>query len=108
MVGFDKESVDVIKPPIRCFGDQRARPTLKDPAMLNLPLDDRIADNANAMGVCNSNRTFEKATFLDPRGTCHFTIPVKRKPGCKHRVMILLSTWVDDSDTCPCRFTFDN
>src|SRR5689334_4887818 len=96
MFRLDKESVDIVQPAIRRFRHQRTGPTLEDPAVLDLPLDDRIADNADAMRVGDPNRALEKAAFLHPGRAGHFAISVKGKPTCKDRVMLVLTARVDD------------
>src|SRR6185503_16171846 len=108
MFGFHKEGVDVIEPAIRCFRHKRTRPALKDCAMFDLPLDDRIADHTNAVGVRDPNRTFKKAALFHPGRACHFAIAVEWEPGCENRVMVILSTRVEYGDTCPRGFAFDN
>src|SRR6266498_3285574 len=102
MLGFDKESVNVVEPTIGGFCDQWTGPALKDPAVLHLPPDDRIADNANAMSICNSNWTFQEAAFLHPGRAGHFAVAVEREPGGKDGIMVLLSTRVDNGHSCPC------
>src|SRR5574341_138764 len=100
MFRLDEESVDVIEPAIGCFGYQWARPALKDRTLLYLPSDNSIPHNTNAMGIRNSNRTFEEASFLQPGRACHLAVAVEGQPGREDRVMIPLSTRVDNGDTC--------
>ena len=101
MLGFDVESVHIVEPAIGRLGDNRAGPALIDRVVLRLPVDDRIAHDADGMGVCDPDGTFQHAAFLHPGGARHLTVAVECKGPRKDRFVILLSTRMDDGNACP-------
>jgi hypothetical protein len=73
---FDVKPVDVVQPAIISLGDHRQRKWLKEKAFLGLPLNDRIPNDSNAVGVRDPNRAFQETRLFHPGRTGHFTVPV--------------------------------
>src|SRR5690348_2915941 len=48
--------------------------------MSDPPLNDGIANDADAVRVGDHDRAFEEAGFFDPSGAGHFTVAVERPP----------------------------
>ncbi len=89
VLGLDVETVDVVEPAIPSFGDDRERPPVAGGvglAMRNAPLDDRVADDADAVCVGDHHWTLEKAGLLHPSCAGHFPIAVERPPTGKDRI----------------------
>src|SRR6476620_10313091 len=108
MFGFHKKRIDVVEPAIRGFCYKRAGPTLEDRAVGNLPLDDRIAYHAHAVGVRYPDRTLEKAAFIHPGRASHFAVAVEREPGREDGILIILPTRVEYGHSCACRVAFNH
>ena len=66
--------------PVPGLGDDRQRPGLKHLSLLHRPRDRRIANNADAVGVGDEDRTFHESAFLDPRRPGHLAVAVLREP----------------------------
>src|SRR5262245_31754652 len=77
--------VNVIQIAIVGFGDYWEREALKEFPERHLPLDYSISNNADTMGVSDQNWTFQKARFLYPGRSCHFSVTVESKPSCESR-----------------------
>src|SRR5258708_31955832 len=91
--GLDVKAVDVVEPAIPCFRDDGQRPPITGGiglAVRDTPLNDSVANDADAVRVGDHYRTFEEARLFDPGRAGHFTIAVERPPagenGIVHRV----------------------
>ena len=49
-------------------------------AVVDAPLNDRVADDADAVGVGDHHRAFEEAGFFDPSGASHFAVAIFGEP----------------------------
>src|SRR5215207_10288698 len=96
MLSLDVESIHIVEPAIGGFGDHRTGPALVDCVVLRLPVDDRIADDANRMGVRDADGTFQHAAFLHPGGTRDFAVAVEGKCAGEDGFMMLPPARVDD------------
>src|SRR5881394_2578067 len=83
MLGFYVEAVDVVKPAVPGFGNDRKRPPVPGGiglAVIDAPLNHGVADDADAVRVGDHDGAFEESGFFDPGGAGHFTVSVLRKP----------------------------
>ena len=81
--GMDVKSVDVVEPAVPGFGDHGERPPVTfhvRRAVLDLPGDDGIADDADAVRVRDHDRAIEKAGVFHPGGAGHFAVAVEGEP----------------------------
>src|SRR5689334_4007135 len=60
----------------------------KAPAVLQLPLDGRVADRAHAVRAGQKNRSLEKPGLLDPVDACHIAVSVLIERRGKHWIPI--------------------
>src|SRR5277367_3150801 len=89
------ETIDVVQIAVPCLGNYWKRPPILERnrrAMLELPIDHGVSDNADAVGVGDHYRPVEKSRFFDPGSACHFAIAVFGEPSRKHGIYSGLST----------------
>src|SRR5258708_28213446 len=108
MFGADMKSIHVIEPAVCRFCHHRAGPSLKDRALLHLPVDDRITHNTHGMSVGDSNWTLQKTAFLDPGRPRHLAVAIERKISRVDRVMLAFAAWMDDRQAGADVFSFDD
>jgi hypothetical protein len=85
---FDVESVDVVEPAIPGFRDDGKRPPVSGHfrlAMGNTPLNDGVADDADAVRVGDHHGTIEETGLFHPDGAGHFAVAIERPPAGKNR-----------------------
>ncbi len=95
---LDVKSVDVVEPAVPSFGDHGQRPEVAfhvRRAVFELPGNDGVAHDADAVRVGDHHGAVEEAGIVDPRGAGHFTITVKRKPGGEDGVVGSFSARMD-------------
>ncbi len=83
MLGLHVKAVDVVEPAVPCFRHDGKRPPVAGGiglAVRHSPLNDSVADDADAMRVGDHHGTFEEAGFLDPSRAGHFAVAVLREP----------------------------
>src|SRR6267378_4719306 len=89
VLGFDVEAVDVVEPAVPSFCDDGERPPVAGGiglAMSNTPLNDGVADDADAVRVGDHYGTFEKTGFFDPGRAGHFAVAIERPPSSKYGI----------------------
>ncbi len=80
---FDVKSVDVIEPAVPCFRDDRQRPPVTRRIrlpMIDAPLNNGVAHNADAVRVGDHHGPFKKSGLFDPSRSGHFAVAVQRPP----------------------------
>src|SRR6266436_8333724 len=80
---FDVESVDVVEPAVPCLGDDGQRPPIARGiglAVIDAPLNDSVAHDADAVRVGDHHGAFEEAGLFHPGGAGHFAVAVERPP----------------------------
>src|SRR5689334_4389059 len=90
MLRLDVKSVNVVKPTVPCFRHDRQTPPVSGyirRTMPDSPGDHLIPRDSHAVSVGDDYRSFEKATFVDPRSAGHFAVAVQTKHGGVHRVV---------------------
>ena len=80
------------------LGDDRQPPRLQRVLLRDFPLDDRVADDADAVRVGDRDRTFEQPALLHPRRPGHLAVAVEREPRGEHRIGVGLAARVHDGD----------
>ena len=88
--GLDVETVDVVQPAVPGFRHDWQRPPVAGGiglAVRDAPLDHRVANDSDAVGVGDHHRAFKEAGLLHPSGAGHFAISVLRKPSGEDRVI---------------------
>ena len=78
------------------FGDDRQPPRLQRVLLRDLPLDDRVAHDADAVRVGDRDRTFEQPALLDPGRAGHLAVAVEREPRGEHRIGVGLAARMHD------------
>ena len=68
-------------------------------AVLQLPLDGRVADGAHAVGAGQEDRPFQETRFLDPVDAGHVAVAVQIERGRKHRIPVAARPRKDGRDT---------
>ena len=89
-LGFHVKAVDVVQPAIPCLGDHRQAPPiagLVSRAVRESPGDDRIARDADAVRVCDNDRSFEKPALLHPGRAGHLAISVQAEVAGVNRIV---------------------
>ena len=84
------KAIDVIEPAVPSLGNNRQAPPVAGAigcAVLNAPRDHRIARYADAVRVCDDNRSFEETTLFDPCGAGHLAISVQAKKSRVNRIV---------------------
>ena len=92
------KAVDVVQPAVVGFGDDRQPPRLQDVATRDLPLNDRVAHDADAVRVGDRDRPLEQAALLDPGRAGHLAVAVQREPGGEHGIVVGPAARMDDRD----------
>ena len=85
----DVESVDVVQEPVPRLGDDGKAEVAGiafASAALHVPLDDRVAHDADAVRVGDENRGAQEARFLDPGRAGHLAVAVEGVPPREHTV----------------------
>ena len=67
-------------------------------AVLQLPLDRRVADRADAVGAGQQDRPFQEARLLDPVDAGHVAVAVQIERGRKHRIPVAARPRKDGGD----------
>jgi hypothetical protein len=99
--GVDVESVDVVEIAVPGFGDDRERPPVAfhvRRAGLDLPGDDGIANDADAVGVGDHDGSVEESGVVNPGGAGHLAVAVEGEPGGEDGVVGSFSARMDGSD----------
>ena len=89
VLGLHVKTVDVVEPAIPCFRDDRQRPPVTRRirlAVIEAPLNDRIANDSDAVRVGDHHGAFEKAGLFHPSRAGHFTVAVQRPPAGEDRI----------------------
>src|SRR4029077_7027333 len=89
VLGLDVKPVDVVEPAVPRFGDDGERPPVAGRiglAVRDAPLNDRVADHADAVRVGDHHWAFEEAGLFDPGRAGHFAVAVERPPAGEHRI----------------------
>src|SRR5580704_3574374 len=97
----DVESVDVVQPAVPGFGHDGQRPEIAfhiRAAVLDLPRDDGVADDADAMSVRDHDRTVEKTGVFNPGSAGHLAVAIEREPGGEDGVVAGFSAGMDGGD----------
>ena len=92
------EAVDVVEAAVVGLGHDRQPPRLQRVLQRVLPLDDRVAHHAHAVGVGDRYRSFEQPAFLHPGRPRHLPVAVQREPGGKDRIGVGLTARVHHGD----------
>jgi hypothetical protein len=82
--GLDVKSVDVVEPAVPGFGDHGQRPEVAfhvGRAVLDLPGNDGVAHDSDAVRVGDHYGAGEEAGVVDPGGAGHLTVAVEGEPG---------------------------
>ena len=95
---LDVEAVHVVQPAVGGLAHHRAGPGLKEGFVLDLPVDDGIAHDADAVGVGETDGTFQEAALLHPGGAGDLAVAVEGEPASANRVVVVFATRVDDGD----------
>jgi hypothetical protein len=99
--GVNVESVDVVEPAVPGFGDDGQRPPVAfhiGRAVFNLPGDDGVADDADAVRVGDHDGAVEEAGIVDPGGAGHFAVAVEGEPGGEDGVVAGLAAGMNGGD----------
>ncbi len=85
IVGRDVEAVDVVQPAVPGLADDRQRPRdgARGPA-LDLRPDERVADDPDAVGVRQADRSAEQAGLTDPLEAGQLAVPVEPMRSGEH------------------------
>ena len=54
--------------------------------MIDAPLNDRVANDADAVSVGDHHRAFEKSGFFDPGRAGHFAVAIVSEPAGENRI----------------------
>src|SRR5688572_7874772 len=84
VLGPNVEPVDVVQAPVVRLSHDRQPPRLH-PRLADLPLQNRIAHDADAVRVRDRDRSLEDPRLLQPGGPRHLAIAVEREPGAEDR-----------------------
>ena len=90
MFGLNVKAVGVIQPAIPCLGNNWKGPPIAariGSSVRNAPLDNRVADHADAVRIGDHDGAFEETGFLDPSRASHFPISVERPPASENGVV---------------------
>ncbi len=79
------KAVDVVQVPVVGLGDHRVRVVLVEEALGNLPPDDRVPHDADAVRVRDEDRSFEEPGLVEPVGAGHLAVAVQREPAAEDR-----------------------
>ena len=97
VLGLHVEAVDVVEQAVVGLGHDRQAPGLQARPR-HLPLEDRVAHDADAVRVGDRDRALEEAALLEPRRPGHLAVAVEREPGAEHGIAARLAARVDDGD----------
>ena len=87
---FDVEAIDVVQPAVPGLGHDRQAPPvtgLVRRAVREPPGDDRVARHADAVGVGDDDRPFEKSALLHPGGPGHLAVAVEAESAGVNRIV---------------------
>jgi hypothetical protein len=87
---FHVEAVGVVEFAIPGFGNYRQGPPIAGSVrrpVLDPPLNDGIAHNADAVGVGDHGWAVEKTGLVNPRRARHFPIPVQAEPSRENGIV---------------------
>ena len=88
VLGLDVKTVDIVKRTVPGLGDDWNRPEVAGgvrPPLANAPLDRRLMDRADAVGVGQHDRAFQLSAFLEPGRAGHLTAAIEGEPGAEDR-----------------------
>ena len=95
MLTRDVKAVDVVEVAVVGLGDDRQCPEdvrlvrqRFEMSVLDLPLDDRVAHDADGVRVGQHDRPLEKSGLGDPGGARHLAVAVQRVPAGEDRVVL--------------------
>src|ERR1041385_4114625 len=76
------KTVDVVEEAVVCFGNNwiSIPEVFLIPMLVDKPFENGIAHNANAIGIGDHDRCFEKSRFGNPRCARHFAIAIETVP----------------------------
>jgi hypothetical protein len=94
---LDVKAVDVVEPTIVGLGNNWQPPRLHS-RFPDLPLQNRVAHDTNAVRVRDRNGSLEDAGLLKPRGPGHLAIPVQREPRTEDGIRVRLAARMNDGD----------
>src|SRR5262249_52520647 len=92
MLVLDMEAVAVVEPTVPGLGDHRHGPRLDKILLVHLPGNNRVADDADAMGIGDQNGAFEETGLFDPGRAGHLAVAIQGKPGSEDGVVGLLAS----------------
>src|SRR6476620_3352603 len=88
--GFHVKTIDIIKPAIPGFGDDRQTPPVPGGvgrAVFDSPGDDSVARDTDAMRVRIHDWSFQKSAFVNKGGERHFAVAIQAEIAGLNRVV---------------------
>jgi len=99
---FNVKAVDITQEAVVGLGDDRQQPRLRRVALLQRPLDERVAHHPDAVHVGDHNCTREKARLLGPSRPRHLTVAVENADTDEYWVAGF-TPWQHRRHACPHR-----
>src|ERR1700726_1510157 len=100
-------SFDIVQRYVRRLSTDRV-PEIAWPILLDHPSDRRIAHDPYTIRVCDQDRSFEHAAFVNPVGSGHVTVAVPREESSKDALRAFLTARQDRRYPGPYRPFPDN
>ena len=99
MLRLHVEAIDVVQTAVVGLGDDRQPPRLQHVLLGNLPPDDGVPHDADAVGIGHRHRPFQQPALLDPGRAGHFAVAVQREPRGEDRLRVAFPARVDHRHT---------